>query len=60
MSGIGENCMTCRYWVQTNDKLGECHKNAPSPVTGGHPTATTRWPPTMMSDGCGEYQNIPK
>jgi hypothetical protein len=52
-------CQTCKFWNETNESLGTCHRYAPRPVvkegTGNRRRVVPLWPKTKADQWCGEW-----
>ncbi len=71
MSAAGKNlskdfhsdCSVCRFWKRIDDVIGECYRNAPSPVVDTSSSVAqratqkplARWPITNAVDVCGDF-----
>jgi hypothetical protein len=57
------NCEECRFWVEPRVAgIGECHRHAPVVVnTSGENDSMpeTKWPTTLIDDGCGDFEDVP-
>ena len=66
MARESETCATCRAWKQLTTGLpgfvegearGECHKNAPFPISnGGTLPVLVRWPLLLADEFCLDWQ----
>jgi hypothetical protein len=50
-------CGACRFWERKKDVEGECHCHCPEPGYAGKKRA--RWPLTLASEWCGDFQPLP-
>jgi hypothetical protein len=52
-------CGTCKFWDQTNESLGSCHRYAPRPIvkeiTESRTGCRAVWPKTKAREWCGEW-----
>lgn len=57
-----QNCGTCRHFTFTRqgsaEKVGECRRNAPAPITAIGPQQQASWPIVIESMGCGEWREV--
>jgi len=49
-------CAGCDFWNPINPELGECRRRAPTVRSIDKDTATSFWPYTSKTDGCGDAQ----
>lgn len=52
------DCDHCKFWYITENQLGECRKNSPTPYNVSETDEETRlafWPETDSKDWCGEF-----
>ena len=47
-------CKTCRWWVETYERAGTCHKYAPA-YAKQTVDGMFIWPSTHPDDWCGEH-----
>ena len=67
MSETGKHpskCGNCRFWEpsgmtgpESDEEVGCCRRHAPSLVMIGA-MQTTRWPTTVLSDWCGDWDHM--
>lgn len=52
-------CQTCKFWDETNESLGTCHRYAPQPrvkeETGNRIRVVPLWPKTRAEQWCGDW-----
>lgn len=52
-------CETCAFFVQTDDEVGQCHRNSPRPAmhcqTDDMTSEIIVWPEVYLNDFCGEW-----
>lgn len=53
-------CRDCRFWWPGGDEWGKCRRRAPRMVVDSDNSIEPDWVWTNATDGCGEFQPIPK
>jgi len=53
-----QKCESCKFWRVWGEKRGECHRNAPLPMSPSNSPSRngTHWPLTQHDQWCGEFQ----
>lgn len=52
-------CVTCRYYVPTDNSIGECRRHSPVLVntsTSHNWSVRAMYPPTSAAGGCGDHE----
>jgi hypothetical protein len=50
-----ETCANCRHFCRSNAQAGECRRNAPFNLTGGH---HAEWPLVTDGEWCGDFMQV--